>query len=33
MFSIINTIENKDAFGDSAKLFEAINEGDFKNKL
>ena len=33
MFSIINTIENKEAFGDSAKLFEAINEGDFKNKL
>jgi hypothetical protein len=33
LFSIINTIENKEAFGDSAKLFEAINEGDFKNKL
>jgi len=33
MFSIINTIDNKEAFGDSAKLFEAINEGDFKNKL
>jgi len=33
MFSIVNTIENKEAFGDSAKLFEAINEGDFKNKL
>ena len=33
MFSIINTIENKEAFGDSAKLFEAINESDFKNKL
>jgi len=33
MFSIINTIENKEAFGDSAKLFEAINDGDFKNKL
>ena len=33
MFSIINTIENKEAFGDSAKLFEAMNEGDFKNKL
>ena len=33
LFSIINTIENKEAFGDSAKLFEAINETDFKNKL
>jgi len=33
LFSIINTIENKEAFGDSAKLFEAINENDFKNKL
>jgi hypothetical protein len=33
LFSIINTIDNKEAFGDSAKLFEAINEGDFKNKL
>jgi hypothetical protein len=33
MFSIINTIDNKEAFGDSAKLFEAINDGDFKNKL
>ena len=33
LFSIINTIDNKDAFGDSAKIFEAINEGEFKNKL
>jgi hypothetical protein len=33
MFSIVNTIDNKEAFGDSTKLFEAINEGDFKNKL
>lgn len=33
MFSIINTIDNKEAFGDSAKLFEAINETDFKSKL
>ena len=33
LFSIINTIDNKDAFGDTAKLFEAINENDFKNKL
>lgn len=33
MFSIINTIDNKEAFGDSAKLFEAITESDFKDKL
>lgn len=33
LFSIVGTLGNKDAFGDSAKLFEAINEDDFKNKL
>ena len=33
LFSIVGSLENRDAFGDSAKLFEAINEGDFKNKL
>jgi hypothetical protein len=33
LFSIIGTLENKDAFGDTAKLFEAINEDDFKTKL
>jgi hypothetical protein len=33
IFSIIGTVENKDAFGDTAKLFEAINEDDFKSKL
>ena len=33
MFAIINTIENKDAFGDTAKMFEAINGDDFKGKL
>jgi len=33
LFSIINTIDNKDAFGDTAKMFEAINDGEFKNKL
>jgi hypothetical protein len=33
LFSIIGTVENKDAFGDTAKLFEAINEDDFKSKL
>jgi hypothetical protein len=33
MFSIVGTIENKDAFGDTAKMFEAINEEEFKSKL
>lgn len=33
LFSIIGTLDNKDAFGDTAKLFEAINETDFKSKL
>lgn len=33
MFSMIGTIHNTEAFGDSAKLFEAINEDEFKSKL
>jgi hypothetical protein len=33
MFSIVGTIENKEAFGDTAKMFEAINEEEFKSKL
>lgn len=33
LFSIVGSINNKEAFGDSAKLFEAINEEDFKSKL
>jgi hypothetical protein len=33
MFSIVGSIHNKDAFGDSAKLFEAINQEEFKTKL
>jgi hypothetical protein len=33
MFSVIGTIDNKDAFGDTAKLFEAINADEFKSKL
>jgi len=32
-FSIVGTIDNKDAFGDTAKMFEAINEEEFKTKL
>ena len=33
LFCIIGTIENREAFGDTAKLFEAINANDFKDKL
>ena len=33
LFSIIGTVENREAFGDSAKLFDNINEDDFKEKL
>lgn len=33
LFSVIGTLDNQEAFGDTAKLFEAINEDDFKNKL
>jgi len=33
MFSIVGTLNSSDAFGDSAKLFEAINQDEFKNKL
>tara|TARA_Y100000591_G_scaffold331621_1_gene366081 strand:- start:9963 stop:11492 length:1530 start_codon:yes stop_codon:yes gene_type:complete len=33
LFSIITNIDNKTTFGDSIKLFEAIDETEFKNKL
>ena len=33
LFSIVGTLDNKEAFGETAKLFEAINEDEFKNKL
>jgi hypothetical protein len=33
VFSIVGTLENKEMFGDSAKLFEAINQEEFKEKL
>ena len=32
-FSIVGTLHNKDAFGDTAKMFEAINQEEFKTKL
>jgi hypothetical protein len=33
LFSIVGSLDNKEAFGDTAKLFEAINEDEFKGKL
>jgi len=33
MFSVIGSIHNTDEFGDTAKLFEAINEEELKTKL
>ncbi len=33
LFSIITNISDRNSFGDTAKLFEAINEDELKNKL
>jgi hypothetical protein len=33
LFSVVGTMENKDMFGDTAKLFEGICEDEFKTKL
>ena len=33
IFSIVGTIDNKEGFGDTAKIFEAINQEEFKSKL
>ena len=33
MFSILETIQSQESFGDTAKLFEAINEDELKNKI
>lgn len=33
LFSILDTIDNKDHFGDTSKLFEAINESDLHKKI
>lgn len=33
MFSIIGSVKNKDAFGDTANLFDAISQDEFKGKL
>ena len=33
LFTIVSDINNGDSFGDTSKLFQAINEDDFKKKL
>jgi hypothetical protein len=33
LFTIITSVKNEKSFGDTAKLFEAINEDEFKSKL
>jgi hypothetical protein len=33
MFSVVGTMRNQEAFGDTAKLFESINGEEFKSKL
>jgi hypothetical protein len=33
MFSVLETLNSEDSFGDTAKLFEAINEDELKNKI
>ena len=33
LFSVVGSLDNKELFGDTAKLFETINETEFKNKL
>ena len=33
LFSVINDVESDKSFGDTAKLFEAIDENEFKSKI
>ncbi|NBR16280.1 MAG: hypothetical protein EBU01_17120, partial [Crocinitomicaceae bacterium] len=33
LFSVVGSMNNRDAFGDTAKLFDTVNEDDFKSKL
>ena len=33
IFAIVGSLDNKEAFGDTARMFEAINENEFKTKL
>ena len=33
LFSVSKNVNSQESFGDTAKLFEAINEDELKNKL
>ena len=33
LFSVVSHVKSNESFGDTAKLFEAINESDFRDKL
>ena len=33
LFSVVGSLNNREAFGDTAKLFDSINEDEFKGKL
>jgi len=33
LFSIVGTLDNREAFGDNAKMFDSLDEDDFKGKL
>jgi hypothetical protein len=33
LFTVIGKVDSQESFGDTAKLFESINEGDLKDKL
>ena len=33
LFSVVGSLNNRSAFGDTAKLFESLNEGELKGKL
>ena len=33
LFAIVSSLSNEESFGDTARLFEAINENEFKDKL
>ena len=33
LFTMVNSFESSESFGDTAKMFETVDEGEFKNKL
>lgn len=33
LFAVVGTLDNKEAFGDAAKLFEAVDQEEFREKL